>query len=168
MKFLIIFLLFLLCIPVAQALTIQNETGTTYINWTWGNISEPQSVYVDGILKINNGTSLGYYVLTNLQPNEEHRIDVYSNTTWLYNATKYDMAKTKESAWYFPLIFTVVFMILGGYFSFYFSYLSIISAFWGLMTVQKYTSTEYIIVMYGFLFMFSLYVTYEMHKRRVR
>ena len=168
MRYLIIFLLILISIPVVNALSIYNETGTYYINWSWSNTTnEVQTIFIDGKEIQDNDTSLGYWVLTNLKPNEEHRIDIFTNMSALNNGSAYNVAKTREGNWYFPLIFTIIFMLIGGYFSFYFSYLSIISSFWGLMTIQSYTSETHIILLYGFLFMFSLYVTYEMHKRRM-
>lgn len=59
-----------------------NETGDNYIKWVW--TGSDVSVYVDGELKASN-YNLEYWIASNLNPRERHRIDIIAGETHLYN-----------------------------------------------------------------------------------
>jgi len=108
-------LLMLLFVMPCSAAPIENltaEVGSTYINFTWEyNGTDSAAVYIDGIL-IGN-TSLNYYILSDLNPRENHRItlvnvsdpgDVYDSLT----------ARTfyPPVLFYIILIFAIGFLII--------------------------------------------------------
>ena len=66
---------------------ITNKTGETWIEWDWNFINT--TVYVDGKLKIND-SDIGYYLLSDLQSNEVHKITLIDNdnSTTLEQETK--------------------------------------------------------------------------------
>ena len=72
-----------LAIPAYAAnINLTQKTGETYIKWIWNDPAFPlQMIYIDGAFIKN--TTAQYYYLTDLQPMEEHRIDIY-----LYNPAK--------------------------------------------------------------------------------
>lgn len=64
--------LFLL-MQASSAFKVQAEAGETYIRWTWPS-NYTFDVYVDGELK--GSTTMNFYYLKDLKPNEEHRLDL--------------------------------------------------------------------------------------------
>ena len=105
-------LLFTMPCSAAPIENLTAEVGSTYINFTWEyNETDSAAVYIDGILMGN--TSLNYYILSDLNPRENHRIalvnasdpgDVYDSLT----------ARTfyPPVLFYIILIFAVGFLII--------------------------------------------------------
>jgi hypothetical protein len=91
LAFLIIFiLLFLLnsLTPLCSA-QLTNETGQTHIKWTWA--FKNATIYLDGLLIAEN-TQTGHLIISDLNPYEEHVIQVID----LDNSTTYvDFSRTK-------------------------------------------------------------------------
>ena len=71
---LILLLLLLFLIPGAAAFNIKADFGESYIKWQWDS-QEAYDIYIDGKLATSN-TTISYYYLTDLNPNEEHRLDL--------------------------------------------------------------------------------------------
>jgi len=108
--------LILYLIPIStSAAPIENltaEVGSTYINFTWDfNETSSASIYIDGIL-IGN-TTLNYYILSDLNPRENHRITLVNNTnpSEIYGSLT---ARTfyPPVLFYIILIFAIAFLIL--------------------------------------------------------
>ena len=86
----IFLLVFLLCLFIgnvnAQNVTSLNTScGSSYINWSWSRDNITQlGVWVDGDFVVNS--SLTYYVLSNLEPREQHTIDLcnVTNSSCIY------------------------------------------------------------------------------------
>jgi hypothetical protein len=83
--------------PPASISDLQNNTGTTWINWTWTNPTDEDfnhtMVYLNGIFKTN--TSNPYYNATGLIANTSYEIGTHTvdirenvNTTWVNQTTK--------------------------------------------------------------------------------
>lgn len=85
-QFVILAIILGICLMVIPAcavnINLTQKTGETFIKWMWNDPAFPlQMIYVDGAF-VKNTTSQ-YYYLTDLQPMEEHRIDIY-----VYNSGK--------------------------------------------------------------------------------
>ncbi|MCK4733587.1 MAG: PKD domain-containing protein, partial [Methanophagales archaeon] len=84
-------------IPPASISNLQNNAGTTWINWTWTNPLDNDfrhtKVYLDGIWQTN--TSSMYFNATNLTPNTTYEIGTRTvdttgnvNSTWVNQTAK--------------------------------------------------------------------------------
>ena len=82
-------------LPPSSITNLRSTNGTTWINWTWTNPSEPDfdhtEIYLNGTFQAN--TSAEYFNATDLQPETNYTIgtrtvDIYGNIneTWI-NAT---------------------------------------------------------------------------------
>jgi hypothetical protein len=85
-RLIILAILIGICLMVIPAcavnINLTQKTGETFIKWMWNDPTLPlQMIYVDGAFVKN--TTAQYYYLTDLQPMEEHRIDIY-----VYNPAK--------------------------------------------------------------------------------
>jgi hypothetical protein len=102
---------------IASASNISATTGKTWIEWNWNqslfNSSYNVSVYVDGVFMLN--TTLDYYILDNLNPDEQHRIDVIginaSDYTQTLQLTDSSITKTSIPVW---IIFVDLILFLYG------------------------------------------------------
>lgn len=65
-------------IGTVSAASISADVGETYIRWQWAKGSV-YDVSIDGDIVQHNSTAT-YYYLTDLRPNEEHRLDLINTT----------------------------------------------------------------------------------------
>ena len=70
-----------------QTLRMSGDMGDTWIKWEWlsntsslGGLARPVDLYLDGIPQIMNYTR-PYFYAEDLQPNEEHRLELWDNET---------------------------------------------------------------------------------------
>lgn len=101
---LVLVIMLLMCVTsVSGAQNISSDVGAYYIEWSWNFTNA--SVYVDGVLIADN-TNLGFYILSNLNPGEKHRVDVYDSA----NDTIYDSVDMTVMSPH--QIFLIVFVII--------------------------------------------------------
>ena len=85
-----------------------NEVGATWVRWDWNHTNV--SVYVDGVLQ-EDDYNLEFFILTDLNPNERHRIDVVNLSGDGGNGTRhYWESKTHRSD---SQIFLIIGFVIG-------------------------------------------------------
>ena len=170
---LLILLLFTSCSGIASAIigpgdglniTI-NQTGNNFILWRWDNSSMDsapnltKTIFIDQVKVVDN-LSLGYYLATDINPDEEHTIEIlaFNVTINSYNNTAFNITKTYEQdVWTLFMIGTGLTVI--GWFT---APLLIILAFpvyllgFGMAIYQ--TAQSYIILLYGLSTVLSLII----------
>lgn len=103
---LILILIILFLIPGAAAFNIKADFGETYIKWQWIS-PDAYDIYIDGKLATSN-TTIGYYYLTDLNPNEEHRLDLMEVTS----TTPYKTSVLKTTSPAILIITMLVFCLI--------------------------------------------------------
>ena len=132
---------------------ITNKTGETWIEWDWNFINT--TVYVDGKLKIND-SDIGYYLLSDLQSNEVHKITLIDNdnSTTLEQETK-TKPKMLVGNTVYLIIFAIVFIVIGLKMPL-FCLLGVILAFYGGIINANATTEGWIIITYFLVGIFAL------------
>ena len=103
----------------AAAISIETEVGTTYILWRW-NCTDGDAenttvnVSVDGVLVLEATKASGSYLLTDLEPNELHVLEVVNCTNESDAAVS--VAKTLPPFSLFVVLLLITFCFLGGVF----------------------------------------------------
>lgn len=96
----------LLALPAAAAAPVSAAAGDTWIAYTWagGNETSPSyALYLDGRL-VENGTTLEYYLISDLPAGERHILEVR-------NSTSGDLIGTATAAT-LPAAGTTIFLLL--------------------------------------------------------
>jgi hypothetical protein len=106
---LILLSLLFLCLPHVTGLNITNKTGESYIEWSWDSI-ESSTVYIDGNLFHSNWT-FGNTIITNLNPDEMHRIDIIIGEN-SYNQTTYTSKNFYQTTYFYVLSITIILLIV--------------------------------------------------------
>jgi len=88
--------------------SLTRDIGESYISWTWNN-DVIVNVMIDGVNILENTTS-GYYYLTGIQPNEEHRIDIYNASNPSERIS--DIARTLPSSGLLYVLLGIGFLLL--------------------------------------------------------
>jgi len=101
----------------AATISVETEVGTTYILWRW-NASDPENttvnVSVDGVLVLEATKASGSYLLTDLEPNELHVLEVVNCTNESDAAVS--VAKTLPPFSLFVVLLLITFCLFGGVF----------------------------------------------------
>ena len=101
----------------AAAISVEAEVGTTYILWRWNATSSENAtvnVSVDGVLVLEATKASGSYLLTDLEPNELHVLEVVNCTNESDAAVS--VAKTLPPFSLFVVLLLITFCFLGGVF----------------------------------------------------
>jgi len=134
---------------------ITNETGETWIKWSWD--FDNATVYVDGLLIVND-SDIGYYVLSDLCTNEKHTITLIDNDILPPNQFKQEV-KTKPQMLVgntiYLLIFAIVFIVIGMKMPL-FCLLGMTLAFYGGIVNANATTEGWIVITYFLVGFFAL------------
>jgi len=101
----------------AATISIETEVGTTYILWRWNATSSENTtvnVSVDGVLVLEGAEASGSYLLTDLEPNELHVLEVVNCTNESDAAVS--VAKTLPPFSLFVVLLLITFCLFGGVF----------------------------------------------------
>jgi len=143
--------------PVIVGATITNETGETWIKWSWD--FDNATVYIDGVRMVND-SDIGYYILSDLQPNEVHTITVIDNDLSPPNNKYTQETKTKPQMLIgntiYLLIFAIVFIVIGLKMPL-FCLLGMSLAFYGGIVNLHATTEGWIIITYFLVGIFALF-----------
>jgi hypothetical protein len=88
--------------------SMTRDIGESYISWTWDN-GVMVNVMIDGTNILENTTS-GYYYLTGIDPNEEHRIDIYNASNPSERTS--DIARTLPSSGLLYMLLAIGFLLV--------------------------------------------------------
>lgn len=105
---LIILILALTSITVVSGYSMTRDIGESYVSWTWDK-NVTVNVMIDGVNIIENSTA-GYYYLTGINCNEEHRIDIYNGSNPSERRT--DIARTLPSSGLIYMLLGIAFLII--------------------------------------------------------
>ena len=170
---LLILLLFTSCSGIVSAIigpgdglniTI-NQTGNNFILWRWDNStldSAPnltKTVFIDQV-KVADNLSLGYYLATDINKDEEHTIEILAFNVSLntLNNTAFNITKTYEQdVWTLFLIGTGL-TVLGWFTAPLLILLAFPAYVLGFAMAVSQTSQSYIILLYGLSACLSLFI----------
>jgi len=151
-------------IASASLPAIQNETGATWIVWSWASpLDENVSVYVDGVLQPVN-TDLGFLMLTDLSPHERHRLDMINTSL---GGIVSNTCTTHRSTLQILLFFCFPFLLL--FFGRWYCYISLLAVVWMSYVTRELITFEYAgmyFITSGFLMIVFLAAFGEQFRRR--
>jgi hypothetical protein len=118
----VLLLLLAFAMPVSADITVTTASaGSNYIDWTWTGTGaiDPISIIVDGNYAITNETyPANEYILSGLEPDSTHFIQVISGSSSGYNKTStlpdssvYGQLTANVNTWFYVLLVAVLFII---------------------------------------------------------
>lgn len=107
-KMLSLLILAMIGIQAVSGYTITRDIGESYISWNW-NKNATVNVMIDGETILQNSTA-GYYYLTGIESNEEHRIDIYNASNPAERTS--DIARTLPSSGLLYMLLAIGFLLL--------------------------------------------------------
>lgn len=141
-----------------------NRTGDNFVWWWWGNSSMDsgpnvtKTIFVDQELKVSNG-SLNYYILTDINPDEEHIIEIrgYNQTLNSLNYTIIESSKTYEQDIWMLLYIGCGIVVIGWFTAPILILLSSGVFLLGFGMAYDMTTQSYILLTYALAFVFSMF-----------
>ena len=142
-----------------------NLTGDNFILWRWDNASFDsglnltKTVFVDQVKKVDN-SSLNYYLATDINPDEEHIIEIrgYNLTLNTLNATSFNVTKTYEQNVWYPFLIGTGLLVTGWFTAPVLILASAPVYLLGLGMARDMTAHCYIFLLYGLGFIMSLFI----------
>lgn len=138
--------------------------GATWIQWNWATPLDVNiSVYVDGVLQ-DSGTSLGFFVLSDLKPNERHRLDLVNGSVGGDSGSS--VIVTHRSALHLVVFFLFAFVLL--LFGRWYCYISLLAVVWMSYVMREMITYDYAgmyMITSGFLMILSLAVFGEQFRK---
>ena len=142
-----------------------NLTGDNFILWRWDNASFDsglyltKTVFVDQVKKVDN-SSLNYYLATDINPDEEHIIEVrgYNLTLNTLNTTSFNVTKTYEQNVWYPFLIGTGLLVTGWFTAPVLILASAPVYLLGFGMARDMTAQSYIFLLYGLGFVMSLFI----------
>ena len=142
-----------------------NLTGDNFILWRWDNASFDsglnltKTVFVDQVKKVDN-SSLNYYLATDINPDEEHIIEVrgYNLTLNTLNTTSFNVTKTYEQNVWYPFLIGTGLLVTGWFTAPVLILASAPVYLLGFGMARDMTAQSYIFLLYGLGFVLSLFI----------
>ena len=142
-----------------------NLTGDNFILWRWDNASFDsglnltKTVFVDQVKKVDN-SSLNYYLATDINPNEEHILEVrgYNLTLNTLNTTEFNVTKTYEQDVWYPFLIGTGLLVTGWFTAPVLILASAPVYLLGFGMARDMTAQSYIFLLYGLGFVLSLFI----------
>ena len=168
---LIILIFMLICLSsayqdVGDGINITvNLTGDNFILWRWDNASFDsglnltKTVFVDQVKRVDN-SSLNYYLATDINPDEEHIIEVrgYNLTLNTLNTTSFNVTKTYEQNVWYPFLIGTGLLVTGWFTAPVLILASAPVYLLGFGMARDMTAQSYIFLLYGLGFVMSLFI----------
>jgi len=128
------------------------ESGETWISWTWDS-DNIVSINVDGIFILNS--TINYYTLSNLNPNERHQLILITNASESFESAAYTKKASFEDNLIYLFLFAILFLLLGLKFT-GFGLISVILFIIGGSTALIQSSEPWIIISFWLCVVFSI------------
>ena len=142
-----------------------NLTGDNFILWRWDNStldSGPalaKTVFLNG-KKVKDNSTLNYFLATNINPNEEHILEVrgYNLTLNTLNTTEFNVTKTYEQDVWYPFLIGTGLLVTGWFTAPVLILAAAPVYLLGFGMARDMTAQSYIFLLYGLGFVMSLFI----------
>ena len=152
-----IFTISLVVVSADPISNLSNESGETWISWTWESINDDsQKIYINGAYIVN--TSIDYIIISDLESNEPHTIIFINESEESLESTAYTKKASFENNFIYIILIAIAFWLLGQKFRL-FTWLAVIIFFYGGITSLSQTSESWIILTFwlgGIISIFSI------------
>ena len=151
--------------PVLGAENITSGVGSYYIMWNWnGSVFGSDTVVsVDGSV-VDLGDNVTFYILSNLNPGETHRIDIYNKTSFVFESSVNTTLKSLHQI--FLIIGLVLVLMFCGQAYPYITLLAVVLMSYIMREVITLDYDSMYLILISFLFIVAIAVFGEQFRRR--